>query len=344
MVLVENNSLLRVLKPPRDIASAFSHFCTQRGVVVRGARICTGSRGLRGLSAKTDLPKGATVVRVPGQAMLHVGLALHDVNFREACLHQATLDLSNSAQQLDDVFPLRCRGMGHDALPDDTLTLRNHQILLAGYLAYASVTNGHPLQAYTDFLPRREGNFDDLMPKWYDALDDSHWCLSLQQTIAQPIGHASSEARPLIQWALSMLSSRQVPLQDPEWKRRVLRAAEPFDVPSPSTTSSRAEGGLSAVELLSLDAQSLPNATQLSASSLASAIPTMPVLCPVMDLCNHTSEDNENVEMDVDVDDSGGIALKLVTTAEVRAGEELMMNYGATNLQLRILWGMSLIA
>jgi hypothetical protein len=340
MALLESNSLLRVLKSSREIVPAFSKFCTQRGVTVRGARICTGPRGLRGLSAKADLPAGSTVVRVPAKAMVHVGLAIHDATFREAVHCNSGLSLSPLFDQLDALFPLRCRGVPSASLPQDSLTLRNHQILLAGYLAYAAVTNGHPLQAYTDFLPRSEGFFGPLIPQWFDALDDSEWCAALQHAIARPVGHASAEARPLILWALSMMASRQLPLQDPDWKMRALHAGDSSSG-SPMLSGQCEEGGLSTIEILSLDAKAIRD-TLPPAATLASTVSTLPVLCPILDLCNHSAT-VQNVELDVETDDVGDIAFKLVTTTDVAAGAELTMNYGATDEELRFMWGMSTV-
>lgn len=342
MSRIEGETLIRMFKAPREVASAFSKFCTKRGVTVHGAKICTGARGLRGLSAKVDLPAGTQVVRVAAPALIHVGLPFRDQQFRLAMerSRQVFIDVNLMlSADMDAVLPKRFTEMSsEDAKREEILPLRHHQIILAAYLAFVAAgpsTEDHYLRGYMDFLPRTEGFFVPLSQQWLAALDESQLCNVLQSALADFLGTSVYEVRALMVWCLSMMNSRQIPLRDVGMKQRVL--ADPALYRRGLQSSA---GGVELHELLGVPSQEALLRQQ--SEQLANKIGTLPVLCPVVDLCNHSAI-NDNVEIDVDLDASGGIALKLMTAVSVNAGDELTMDYGATDEQLRVLWGMTKI-
>lgn len=184
--------------------------------------------------------------------------------------------------------------------------IRFDQYLLALYLGHIVLTEGHEFRSYTDFLPRAEGAFGALHQKLEQHLNACTFAMQHEEWMAARRGVTQSEMRQLLLWALSMVFSRQVILSDHAAVGHVLQGSG-VPVVSGCTTS---------------------------------------VLPPLIDLLNHSVEDNVELlcrasDSNLDAVSPIVMILDVVTTTQVPSGAELCIHYSSSFDQLRLMWGMS---
>ena len=179
--------------------------------------------------------------------------------------------------------------------------LSTHQLILATYMAFNILfttpeRHVEGIVSYMDFLPRHEGYFVKLNELLSNTLDASLLCHQLQELLSRKLGLSGAEVRQLLLWCLNMIFSRQLPMRD----RGIIQS------------------------ILVDHCNEIPNAF------------TLPVLCPIVDLCNHSALDN--VDLDVDME---GKNLQVVANNNIAVGTELTIGYSANINELQLYWGIA---
>ena len=302
--------LLRVVKSERDVAAAFVQYCKQHRVLTRG--MAKIGRTPRGLRGL---------------------LATKFIPANETCVVASTdAAISVVSAIADPTFTnLFSDEMQYLMLHDTNIlfgkvgksSLRFSQLVPALYMTCAVMdpveTHFGGVRAYLDFLPRHEGNFVQLKHNLAPVIDQDHMTLQCQNAIATHFRVTEAEVRQVLLWCLTMLFSRQTIVDHKSTLMRVLE----------KNTSFRHV----------YDADSGPL-----------VVNPLPMLIPMIDMCNYSKKEHENVApMAADHfigAGPGAVAVNAVclrSLRDIQAGEELTMSYGANERELQVLYGMPTI-
>eukprot|EP00672_Neobodo_designis_P021709 CAMPEP_0174829430 /NCGR_PEP_ID=MMETSP1114-20130205/1924_1 /TAXON_ID=312471 /ORGANISM="Neobodo designis, Strain CCAP 1951/1" /LENGTH=315 /DNA_ID=CAMNT_0016063177 /DNA_START=30 /DNA_END=977 /DNA_ORIENTATION=- len=298
-----------------EIAKRFGAFCKEAGIVTRGiVKVGMTPRGLRGVVATKAIPVNETVIVVPDKAFMTAFDALRNKDFVDnVCGGEFPL-------QVDD---LRARIMGG--------FLYVHHVLLAYYMADTLLLGDHidstplseslsPIEKelkltpnggfnrYVDFLPRSEGNFQELRGILERTLRTWQLNEDLEGNLGARHRISREDAREVVLWAIMMVLSRSLPIEHKGTLERIFAKTD----------------------FLSL-LEKEPTETQYS----------IPVMCPLLDMVNHSNQ-NENVV--VMVPEDGMREMRPIVARALRpiaAGEEVTMRYGMTDpYGLKVFYGM----
>lgn len=176
--------------------------------------------------------------------------------------------------------------------------LFTHQIILGYYAAHVMLVDddaaSNQFTKYLDFLPRGEGNFSELQIIIERSLDAWPENERLEEALAKRHRLSLPEVRGMVHYALTMVISRALPI---EHKKTLTHAMKDTDF----------------VELLAGE----PDQTRYS----------IPIMCPLLDMVNHSPD--ENVAVMVPDDDSKDFAAVVARSMrKIRKGEEIVMTYG----------------
>lgn len=347
MPTYENRHLLRVLDSPHAVASRFIAYCKTQNVKTRGlCRIGFVTRAspqttsstsapkmvpLRGLIANQDIRKDENIAMMPVSACLHPGAAFRCTDFWQLLPRDAreTYAAPSSARNSRVV---------------DRSLIRHTQHLLALYMVYLMLlrafypsqlqaTRGGDALSFIDFMPRDEGDFEPLAAHLSGWLEAAPICRSTQAALASHFGITQAEIRPALLFALCMIYSRMVPVDH----RACLQYAfqeTPFqnvwDVdPVDSKQASDSDGSGGGASLLQVAPQGKLVQEPVS------------MVCPLVDMCNHSEHENVAVMVPDRAEVSiGGPVICLRSLRDIAKGEELTMTYGAAPHELRLIWGM----
>ncbi|KAG5478647.1 hypothetical protein LSCM1_06051 [Leishmania martiniquensis] len=348
----ESRHMLRVLDSPQTLANSFIDYCKRHHVKTRGwcrigyvrrspprnANVNPDSCRLRGLIANEDIAKDESVVMMPVTACLHPGAAFRCEPFWRLLAPEVQSALSS----------VSC---AYNSRIADRSLIRHNQLLLALYMTYLmllrncdaaqlSTTPGGDAIEYINFMPRNEGNFEQLAAHLACWLDAPEICRSAQASLASHFQLTQAEVRPVIIYALCMIYSRMVPVDHRACLQYALQSTplahawddvEATAAPAalPPSSSAGNDGGASGGSVHSGGAN-----TSLVRDPIS-------FLCPVIDMCNHS--DHENVAVMVPDRDNlpvTGPVICLRTLRPVTKGEELTMTYGAAPHELKLIWGM----
>lgn len=355
MPAYESRHLLRVLDSPQVLAKSFIGYCKRHHVTTRGlCRIGYARRTpppnaasqsqspdnyiLRGLIANKDIAQNENIVMMPVTACLHPGVAFRCKPFWDLLPAEARVPLQD------------LKGAYNTRLADRSL-VRHNQYLLALYMVYLMLlrscdparlasTPGGDVMDYIDFMPRNEGNFDQLAAHLSGWLDAPEVCRTSQAALATHFELTQAEVRPAIVYALCMIYSRMVPVDH----RACLQYA--FQ----STPYASAWDNVAATAALA----TLPPNVAASASASGAechesnsgrantSLVREPIsfLCPVIDMCNHSENENVAVMVPDREPTPGGPIICLRSLRPIPKGEELVMTYGAAPHELKLIWGM----
>ncbi|CAJ1008666.1 putative SET domain containing protein [Leishmania naiffi] len=342
----ESRHMLRVLDSPEVLAKSFISYCKRHNVTTRGrCRIGFVHRSpphnthtrpenylLRGLIANRDISKDENVVIMPVTACLHPGAAFRCEPFWRLLAPEVQVVLGD----------LAC---AYNSRIVDRSLIRHNQLLLALYMTYLvlqrncnppllSAMPGGDAIDYINFMPRNEGNFEQLAAHLAGWLDAPEICRSAQASLASHFQLTQAEVRPVIIYALCMIYSRMVPMDHRACLQYALQ----------STPLARAWDNIEATAApAALPPPSSAGVAGVGSSGVNPSLVRDPIsfLCPVIDMCNHS--DNENVAVmvpDHHAASVAGPAICLRTLCPVAKGEELTMKYGAAPHELKLIWGM----
>ncbi|RNF06712.1 uncharacterized protein Tco025E_07511 [Trypanosoma conorhini] len=306
MPVYENRHLLRLLLSPQEQAKQFVEYCRAHQVITRGlCRIGTTPRGgMRGLLANKDIKKDENVAMLSVRACLHPGKALREKRFFELLPPRER-----------EMFFLRRPFIENSRVADRSL-IRHNQLLLAAYMSYlilgSGLTEGEQALKYVNFMPRKEGDFEQLTSNLSGALDGAEVCRVCQSALAAHFNVTQAEVRPLLQWSLAMIFSRMAPIDH----RRTLRRAflgTPFE-----------------------------NAFEAAGPEEDKNFVKEPIafLCPVIDMCNHSEHENVALMVPEHTPTAHEPVICLRSLRDVARGEELTMTYGGSPTELKVIWGM----
>ncbi|KEG09612.1 hypothetical protein DQ04_04951070 [Trypanosoma grayi] len=306
MPVFENRHLLRVLQPPQQQAQHFVEYCRAHQVLTRGlCRIgATRRGGMRGLIANKDIKKDENVVMLPPRACLHPGTALKEKRF-----------FSLFPEQERETYFLKQSFIENSRVADRSI-IRHNQFLLACYMSYLILRNdtneGGQALRYVNFMPRSEGDFEQLTSNMSGALDSAAVCRVGQSVLASHFGVTQAEIRPLLQWSLAMIFSRMVPV-DHRWTLKHSFSDTPFE-----------------------------NAFEMRGPNDDKSLVKEPIafLCPVIDMCNHSEHENVAVMVPEQTPTAHEPVICLRSLRDIEKGEELTMTYGGSPTELRVIWGM----
>lgn len=349
----EARHLLRVLSTQKETAHAFQRYCIKNSIVTRNmCRIGKATRStqltvsasgststaptqapvaLRALVARTDIATGENVVVMPVEATLSPATALRCAPF---------LSLFPPDVQERHFFT---EAFARNSRIAERSVVRCNQLLLALYMTYlilaktlanerlVALPGGGDAIAYLDFLPRSEGRFDRLEVHIAGALDASEVCRTGQSALAGQFGLTQAEVRPVVSFCLCMIFSRMVPVdfkhtlhyafQDTPLSKYFAESVAPPEAAPPLNAP-----GSNAAAVVTREQN-----PQLVPEPIA-------FLCPVIDLCNHSLSENVAVMAPFVPDKRAVICLQ--TLRDIKAGEELTMNYSSVPNELRTIWGM----
>ncbi|ORC89262.1 uncharacterized protein TM35_000132660 [Trypanosoma theileri] len=306
MPVYENRHLLRLLLSPQEQAQQFVEYCRSHHVLTRGlCRIGTTTRGgMRGLIANKDIRKDENVVMLSVRACLHPATALKNKTF-------FSIFPSNEANK----YFLQPNFVENSRVADRSI-IRHNQFLLASYMTYLILRNdmneGAQALKYINFMPRSEGDFEQLISNMNGSLDTAEVCRIAQSSIASHFGVSQAEIRPLLQWSLSMIFSRMAPI-DHRWTLRQAFSDTPFEN--------------------SFDVKGPNDDKNLVKEPIA-------FLCPVIDMCNHSEHENVALMVPEQTPTSHEPVICLRSLRDIEKGEELTMTYGGSPTELRVIWGM----
>ncbi|EPY32789.1 hypothetical protein STCU_02081 [Strigomonas culicis] len=267
-----------------------------------------------------------------------------------ACLHPATAIqcgefFSLFPRNLQEEFFLSSRFLQNSRLMERSL-IRHNQYLMALYMSFlmimrtykpdhlARMQNGDFIK-YIDFMPRSEGNFEQLALHLSGWLDTPEVCRVGQDAVAKYFNVTQAEVRPVILFALCMIFSRMVPVD-----HRQLLSFAFCETPLAGALDTLDDAAPSVAPQAGAVVQPPPPASR-------SRLVREPIafLCPLIDLCNHS--DSENVAVMVPDASSTyqpsaqhGPVICLRSLRDIAKGEELTMNYGAAPRELHMIWGM----
>ncbi|KAF5224845.1 hypothetical protein ECC02_002150 [Trypanosoma cruzi] len=306
MPVYENRHLLRLILTPQEQARQFVEYCRAHQVITRGlCRIGTTKRGgLRGLIANKEIKKDENVVMLSVRASLHPGTALRDKKF---------FDLLPLRER--EMYFLRRPFIENSRLADRSI-IRHNQFLLATYMSYLILRNdvneGSQALKYVNFMPRNEGDFEQLMSNLSGALDSVEVCQVCQSALASFFKVTQAEVRPLLLWSLSMIFSRMAPI-DHRWTLRHAFSGTPFvdafDITGPDDDKNLVKEPIV-------------------------------FLCPVIDMCNHSDHENVALMVPEKTPTAHEPVICLRSLRDIENGEELTMTYGGSPTELRVIWGM----
>lgn len=345
MPAYESRHLLRVLDSPQALAQAFIGYNKRHHVTTRGlCRIGYARRSpppnasstpqnylLRGLIANKDILQNENIVMMPVTACLHPGVAFRCKPFWD-------LLPADAQATLRDV-----KGAYNSRISDRSL-VRHNQYILALYMVYLMLlrscdparlasTPGADVLEYVDFMPRSEGNFDQLSAHLSGWLDAPEVCRAAQSALASHFRLTQAEVRPAIVYALCMIYSRMVPVDH----RACLQYA--FQ----STPYAHAWDDVAATAApAALPSPGAPPTSNPMSGSAPAALVREPIsfLCPVIDMCNHSEQENVAVMVPEREPTLSGPVICLRSLRPIAKGEELVMTYGAAPHELKLIWGM----
>ncbi|ESL07630.1 hypothetical protein TRSC58_04678 [Trypanosoma rangeli SC58] len=306
MPVYENRHLLRLFLSPQEQAKQFVEYCRAHQVLTRGlCRIGTTARGgLRGLIANKDIKKDENVVMLSVRACIHPGTALRDKRFFELLPPRER-----------EMYFLRRPFIQNSRVADRSI-IRHNQFLLAAYMSYLllreNVNEGNQALKYLNFMPRKEGDFEQLTSNLSGALDSAEVCRVCQSALALHFNVTQAEVRPLLQWSLSMIFSRMAPI-DHRWTLRHAFSETCFE-----------------------------NAFEVIGPEDDKNFVKEPIafLCPVIDMCNHSEHENVALMVPEHTPTAHEPVICLRSLRKVEKGEELTMTYGGSPTELKVIWGM----
>ncbi|CCW68276.1 unnamed protein product [Phytomonas sp. Hart1] len=356
----ESFRLLRVPYSVQEITNHFVEYCLQNHILARGLcrigyiqrckpilQLSSESSNavekttsnpttlLRGLVANKNIPKDTNVVMLPLSACIGPSNVVKCASFfnvfpceeREKYFYQAA-SVQNSR------------------VAEKSL-IRHNQLFLALYITYLLLVRALKPDAlreipgsyainYLDFLPRSEGNFAELETCMVITLETVEACRIGQTCLATHFNIPQAEIRPLLVWALCMIYSRMVPIDERGLLEEAFRDTPAAHMFAGTTQALRQiSAGTNNANHTSTDSNN-----DNSGPASGSALVTEPIsfLCPVIDMCNHG--DKENVAVMVP-DAAPRRVVCLRTLRNVAQGEELIMTYSQSPAELRTIWGMS---
>lgn len=338
---MEIRHLQRVVSTPQALATAFAGYCKRHQVITRGlckigytqrrpsaAALPQSGAGylpskssdhlLRGLIANKDIKKDENVVMLAERACLHPGRVLKCEPFMKLMPMQVLEEQFHSPQLLRN-----------ERLTAGSL-IRYHQLLMGLYMAYitlahrlrpdwasqASALPGGDIIQYLDFLPRSEGDFTVLsqhLSRWMDTAAVVREC---EGALASNFQITSAEVRSLLLFSLCMMFSRVVPVDHIGLVEAALKGT-PLSGSVKKAARQQQEG--SSVELLE---------------------EPMSFMCPIIDMCNHSTHENVAVMVPSSNPTAAGPVICLRSLRDIQKGEELTMCYTASDNELRVVWGM----
>ncbi|KAH9593363.1 SET domain [Trypanosoma melophagium] len=308
MPVYENRHLLRVLLSPQEQAKHFVEYCRSHHVLTRGlCRIGTITRGggnMRGLIANKDIRKDENIVMLSVRACLHPARALKNKTF-------FSIFPPNEANK----YFLQKHFVENSRVADRSI-IRHNQFLLACYMTYLILRNdmreGEEALKYIQFMPRSEGDFEQLISNINGSLDGAEVCRIGQSAMASHFGVSQAEIRPLLQWSLAMIFSRMAPM-DHRWILRHAFSETPFE-----------------------------NSFDITGGTDDKTLVKEPIafLCPVIDICNHSEHENVALMVPEQTPTSHEPIICLRSLRDIEKGEELTMTYGGSPTELRVIWGM----
>lgn len=362
---MEIQHLLRVLASPQAVAKDFASYCKRNQVMTRGmcrigfiqrkppkeAKPQSGAGylameasqlQLRGLIANKDLKKDDNVVMLSERACIHPGRAVRCEPFMKLLPE----DLCR------DQF-LHPRLLMNERLASGSL-IRYHHLLMGLYMSYMLLAHrcrpdwaktqipGSDAIQYVDFMPRTEGDFRVLALHLARWLDTSTAVRESEAALAKQFDVSPAEVRPLLVYSLCMIFSRGVPVDhkgllhtafrgtpQEKWVGQPLHAGE---------LTAGGDGGAGVTPEICT-----PGSHEFVKEPIS-------FLCPILDMCNHSTQENVAVMVPSSSSASGGAAYNpnptvgpvicLRTLRDIRKGEELTMAYGAAAEELKVVWGM----
>lgn len=298
-----------------EVAQRFGAFCKEHAVITRGfVKVGMTPRGLRGVVANKPIPVNENIIIVPDKAFITAWDALRNKSFVDGvCGGTFPLAPENINERILGGFMYV-----HQALLGyylaDILMLGDHVDSTAQSEAVAKaqqqfdITPGGGFVRYVDFMPRHEGNFSELRDIIQRTVRAWPVNAELEERFAKRHHLSDQDAREVIEWGIIMVISRALPVEHKPTLEKVLRDT-PF------------------TQLLNGE----PDLTQYS----------LPVMAPLLDMVNHSTQ-NENVA--VMVPDAPMREARPIVARSLRPiaqGEEILMRYGLTDpFGLRVFYGM----
>lgn len=354
----ESYHLLRVLASPKDVAAKFIAYTRDHNVKTRamcriGFAQRQGAKGttmgcssppsltVRGLIANKDIPRDENIVMMPAAACLHPATAL-------AC--RPFMDIIPAAVQ-NEYFNTRVF-LENSRVTDRSL-IRHNQFLLAMYMSFLIMTRAfRPTELagikgggtidYLDFLPRSEGNFDALSEHLHGWLNAAEVCRVGQQELAAHFGVTQAEVRPVLVYCLCMIYSRMAPVDHRELLAYAFKftSVGGFVAGLPNPPLGLAEGGGDAASAALVQQQQQGGGNVVAPTDGQLVRDPISFLCPIIDMCNHSK--NENVAVMVPNRESSAIGplICLRSLRDIAKGEELTMTYSRQEPELKLVYGM----
>ena len=288
--------LLRVPHQPKDVSFHFAHWVKKQGVMMRGyARIGTHQRsGLRGLIAAKTISKDESIVTVPSKAMLSFTTAMKDVTFRTVF------------EESDLPQPISVLNMA--AKFSNTFIYRSHMVQAMHMTHVHLLQDGviHPYVWYFNFLPRGEGDFRELTEMLTSIMENSDECTSWLQALSRRHSNLPIEdLRLMVAYFLTMLGSRSLPISHAPIVEALLAGTEFSEI----------------LTNKALVVEFNPNEPL-----------SVPVMCPILDMCNHHPENNAEVAVPKITPIDPVILVR--ATRQIEQGEEIFIRYKSDELEL----------
>jgi hypothetical protein len=310
-------TVLRSKYSSTDVAKRFGAFLKDHSIVTRGfVKVGLTPRGIRGVVATKLIPVNENVIVVPHKAFITAFDAARNQDFvNKVC--------GGTFPMAPDGITERCQGG----------FLYVHQVLLGYYMAdifllgdhvdatpqseaavpaaqanMPSLTPGGGFVRYVDFLPRSEGNFTELREIVRRTVKAWEINEELENNMAKRHHLSVEDVREVVDWTTMMVISRALPIEHKATLEKVMEKTN-------------------FAPLLEKE----PVQTQYS----------IPVMCPLLDMVNHSAQ-NENVA--VMVPDHAMRETRPIVARSLRpiqAGEEIVMRYGiADPYGMRVFYGM----
>jgi hypothetical protein len=302
-----------------DVAKRFGAFCKEHAIMTRGfVKVGMTPRGIRGVVAVKPIPVNENVIIVPHKAFITAFDAARNQDFvKHVCGGTFPVTPDTILERLGGSFLYVHQAMLGYYLAD-ILLLGDHMDATAQSEAVvpstpkdqlkAQMTPGGGFNRYVDFMPRSEANFTELRDIVRRTL--KAWPLNedLEANMSRRHHLSVTDVREVVEWAIFMSISRGLPIEHKPTLEKIM-------------------DGTDFTQLLAKE----PEQTQYS----------IPVMTPLLDMVNHSTQ-NENVAVmipDHPMRDTRPIVAR--SMRPIAAGEEILMRYAVPDpYAMRVFYGM----